>query len=486
MGIVIKQSAANTGILIGGFGLGAINVLFLYTHFLSAEYFGLVTFLLSTANILMPILVYGMHHSIIKFYSSYKNPDAFMSATLWLPLIIILPVSFFFSMFYQEISNWISRENLIIKDYTWYILILGVVMGYFEVFFAWSRVQMKTVFGTFIREVFARACTLILLFAVYFDYLNPHEFVLGIVLVYTLRMVVMKLYAYYLYRPKWTFKLPDNFREVMRYATYIILAGSAGTILLEIDKFMIPQLEQIEQVAFYSVGIYIASVIGIPSRAMQQIVNPITAKALNEGNQDQVEDLYKKVSKNLLVIGGLLFLWINLGIESIYGIINQDAYALGIPVVLIISFAELFKLMMGNTNTVLTNSKHYKFYFYISLFMAISVIVLNRYFIAHFGILGAAFATLLVVLFSGLVKMLFLRIKMKLNLDWTQNLQILMLVFLLYQLFYRFWPELGVNDWFLLLIESSVIGLIYVGIVYWFRFSPELNKLLEKFVFNRK
>jgi len=486
MGVVIKQSAANTGILIGGFGLGAINVLFLYTHFLSAEYFGLVTFLLSTANILMPILVYGMHHSIIKFYSSYKNPDAFMSLTLWLPLIIILPVTFFFSHFYQEISGWISQKNLIIKDYTWYILILGVVMGYFEVFFAWSRVQMKTVFGTFVREVFARVCTMILLFAVHFDYLDSEEFIIGIVLVYTLRMVLMKLYAYYLYRPNWTLSLPENFKEVIRYATYIILAGSAGTILLEIDKFMIPQLEQIEQVAFYSVGIYIASVIGIPSRAMQQIVNPITAKALNQGDKAQVEDLYQRVSKNLLIIGGLLFLWINLGIESIYGIISQEVYTLGIPVVLIISFAELFKLMMGNTNTVLTNSKYYRFYFYISLFMAVTVIVLNRYFILYFGIVGAAFATLLVVLISGLFKMLFLRQKMDLNLNWTQNLQILMLILLIYQLFHQFWPEVILNDWLNLIVKSSIIGLIYIAIVYWFKFSNDLNKLLEKFVFNRK
>ena len=65
---------------------------------------------------------------------------------------------------------------------------------------------------------------------------------------------------------------------------YIIVAGSAAGILLEIDKFMIPQIEQIAQVAYYSVGIYIASIVAIPTRAMQQITSPITAKEMNSNN----------------------------------------------------------------------------------------------------------------------------------------------------------------------------------------------------------
>ena len=51
MGIVVNQSIKNTVITYLGFGIGAINVVFLYTKFLSDDYFGLITFILSTANI---------------------------------------------------------------------------------------------------------------------------------------------------------------------------------------------------------------------------------------------------------------------------------------------------------------------------------------------------------------------------------------------------------------------------------------------------
>ena len=73
MGIVINQSIKNTIITYLGFAIGAVNVLFLFTNFLSDDYFGLITFILSTANILMPLMAFGVHNTIVKFYSSYKT-----------------------------------------------------------------------------------------------------------------------------------------------------------------------------------------------------------------------------------------------------------------------------------------------------------------------------------------------------------------------------------------------------------------------------
>ena len=184
---------------------------------------------------------------------------------------------------------------------------------------------MKSVFGNFIKEVFGRLCVSFLLFAVYLKLLNAEEFIYAVVFVYFLRMVIMKIYAFHLYFPKiqWI-GFPRNIKEILSFSMYIILAGSAGTILLEIDKFMIPQMKQIAEVAYYSVGVYIASVIGIPSRAMQQIINPITAKALNSNNLEEVDDLYRKSSLNLLIVGGLLFLLINVNITELYQIINKN------------------------------------------------------------------------------------------------------------------------------------------------------------------
>ncbi|HBS11632.1 MAG TPA: sugar isomerase, partial [Flavobacteriaceae bacterium] len=73
MGIVQKQSFTNSIILFLGFAIGGLNVLFLYTNFLHEDYFGLINYLLSTANIILPLMMFGMQHTIIKFFSSYKT-----------------------------------------------------------------------------------------------------------------------------------------------------------------------------------------------------------------------------------------------------------------------------------------------------------------------------------------------------------------------------------------------------------------------------
>jgi O-antigen/teichoic acid export membrane protein len=188
-----------------GFLIGGINVLFLFTHFLDDDYYGLVTFLLSTSTILMPLMVLGMQNTIVKYYFYYQDEtgrDNFLITALLLPLAIIVPLGIFGALAYNAIADMISSENPIIRDYTYLIFLLAVFMGYFEVFNAWCRVQMKSVFGSFIQEVFARASIMILLFLVYFKVLNEVQFVYAVVIVYFVRVVIIAAYAFTLYFPK--------------------------------------------------------------------------------------------------------------------------------------------------------------------------------------------------------------------------------------------------------------------------------------------
>ena len=92
MGIVINQSIKNTAITYIGFGIGAINALFLYTNFLGKLHYGMVAFLLSAANIMMPLMSFGVQNTLIRFYSRYKNieeRERFMSFMLIMPIFLI-------------------------------------------------------------------------------------------------------------------------------------------------------------------------------------------------------------------------------------------------------------------------------------------------------------------------------------------------------------------------------------------------------------
>jgi len=483
MGIVVKQSLKNTIILFLGFAIGGLNVLFLYTHFLHEDYYGLVIFLLSAANILLPLFVFGMQHTIIKFFTSYKTKfeqDQFLTSSLILPLFIIIPLAFIGTITYETISDWISQKNNIIKPYTYLIFIIAIFMGYFEVFYAFSKVQLQSVFGNFIKEMFARVCTTLLLLAVYFNWITDIEFIYALVIVYGLRMLLMMAYAFVIYKPQFIFKLPSNIKEIISYSFYIILAGSAGGILLEIDKTMIPQLEQIAEVAYYSVGVYIASVVSIPSRAMQQIINPLTAKELNNNNLEEVGNLYKKSSITLLIAGGLLFLLINLNVKDLYIFINKPEYSVGVLIVFMISIAELYKLALGSNGAILTNSKHYKMFFYFSIAMALSVIILNKWLIQLFGINGAALATFLVVMIFSTFKIIYIKRKLAIQPFTKKTIQVLVLIILLFGSFY--FVDFKWNPIVSIGVKSIIITLLYIIVIYKLNISEEVNGLLRKYI----
>ena len=482
MGIVLKQSFKNTIVTFAAFGIGGTNALFLYTNFLSDDYYGLVTYLLSTANLLMPLTAFGVQYSIVKFYSSYTSKlekDKFLTSSLFFPLLIALPFGFLGATFYEQISSYLSIKNPIIKDFTWVIYLVAVATAYFEIFYAWAKVQMQSVFGNVLKEMFSRIAVMILLILVFFNVITQVEFIYYLTGAYFIRAFVMFLYALKLYKPKFTFQLPENYKEVFKYASYIILAGSAGAILLDIDKFMIPQKEAIEMTAYYSVGVYIASVIEAPGRAMAQIIQPITAKALNENNTTEIKNLYKSTSINLLLICGLFFLLINLNVNQAYLLIDEK-YSDGVFVVLMISIAKLFTMSLGNNGAIISNSKYYKILLPYAIAMALSVYFLNDWLISVLGMNGAALSTLLVILIFNTIKVWYVNKKFDMQPYSFKTIWLLVLISVLYVMF-NFW-DFSFHPIINIVLKSFLIMVTYLFIVFKFKVSIEVNKIITKFI----
>jgi len=493
MGIVLKQSFKNTIFIYLGFLVGGINTLFLYTRFLEDTYYGLVTFLLATSNLLMPLIAFGINHTIIKFFSSYftkKEQDKFLSSVLFLPLLIAIPLGFLGVEFYEQLSNYLSVENPIIKEYTFVIYLVAFTCAYFEVFYAWAKVQLHSVFGNILKELWNRVVVMLLLFAVYFEWITKPEFIYYLTGFYFLRMFVMMIYAFRLYFPKLTFSLPENFNEIIRYSFYIILAGSAGAIILDIDKFMIPGKEEISKAAYYSVAVFIGSFIEAPSRAMLNILQPLTSKTLNEDNLHEVGSLYKKSSINLLLISGFFFVLINANVHQLFNLL-PESYAGGELVVFMISFLKMYNGFLGNNGAIINNSRFYKITLPISLTMAFSVYFLNKlfYYELDLGTDGLALATLIVIFFANTFKLYFVKKKFLITPFTDKTLKMFLIIMGLY-LGFNFWDfpitdvyffKLPIHPAINIVLKSLLIIPIYLFLVIKLNISPEIKNLTQRF-----
>lgn len=481
MGIVQKQSFKNTITTYLGFGIGAINVLFLYTHFLTDEYHGLVAFVLSTANIMMPIFALGTHNTIVKFYSSFKtrnNINSFLTLMLLLPLLVIIPVGCIGYFAFDTISDLLSLSNSLIKDYVWLIFVAGICFAYFEIFYAWAKVQMQSVFGNFMKEVFHRIGILFLFVLIYFKVIDVSQFIYGIIVVYIIRLVIMMLYAFSVKRPSFRLGKIPNMSSVLKYSFLIILAGSVSILILEIDKFMIGEiLPNLSNVAYYGVAIYIASVIGVPARSMHQITSPVTAKLLNNKDAHGLRTLYKKSSLSLFIISGLIFLLIILNINQLYEIIPSK-FSGALLVVFIVSIAKLSDNLIGNNNAILFNSDYYRAVLVLGVLLALITVFLNIWLIPRYGIDGAAFATFISILVYNSAKVIFVYIKFKMFPFTSDTVKTFLLILVLIGVFY-FWdfsfhPILNIG------LKSILITGFYTFIVYVLNFSEDISKLIDK------
>ena len=482
MGIVTNQSFKNTITTYLGFAIGALNTLYLYVFFISDVHYGLISFMLSTATIMMPIMAFGVHNTLVKFYSTFKTKNSlnsFMTLMLILPLSLIIPIGLIGLVAYGNIADFLSQKNPIIGNYVWYIYLAAIAMAYFEVFFAWSKTQMQTVFGNLMKEVFHRLGIMLLLFCVYFEWLSVDGFIASVVCVYGLRMLIMMLYAFSIRVPVFKFNKIDRLSPILKYSFLIIIAGSIATIILDIDSFMLAMYIPIEEVAYYGVAIYIATVIVVPSRAMQQILQPLTAQYLNENNKLALKNLYVRSSQTLFIIGGLIFLLIILNINSLYETIPPQ-FSGGLLVVFLISMAKLYDCLMGCNNVILFNSDYYRVVLLFGVILTILTIGLNMIFIPLYGINGSAFATFIAVAIYNSIKIYFVKRKFKMmpfTLDFGKvSLLMILMVGLFYYWEFPFHPLVNIA------LKSVLITLIYVVSIYKLQVSEDISVRLRKYL----
>ena len=227
------QSSKNLITIVIAFLIGAINTLILYPYFFGAEKQGLVVFLLSTSNLLMPLIGLGISQTIIKFYSSYpeNQKQGFLSFVVIIPLIIIIPLSLLSIIFHDFIASLISLKNPIIYDYLWVVVLIAISTSYFEIFYSWARVNFKTVSGNVLKEIYPRMIILILLVLYGFKILNLDEFFEALVTLYYLRLFLMIVIALKIKKPSFSLSVPQNIKNIIKYSLFLILAASALSLI---------------------------------------------------------------------------------------------------------------------------------------------------------------------------------------------------------------------------------------------------------------
>ena len=482
MGIIAKQSIYNVVSIGLAFLIGAVNMVYLYPTYPGKEFQGLIVALLANSNLIQPFISFGVQHTLIKYFSeaqSKEERDRLLWFVLLLPLVIIALILPFYFQFNTALLELIAGKGNGVSRFPFLILAIAISTAYFEVFFSWLRVHLKTVFGNFLKEVYPRVLVFLLLMAYILEWIDLDGFINFLIIGYYLRLLCVMCYSFFIYIPSFNFHLPSNWTSLLRYSALIFLSGAAASFILDIDKSMIFAITKDENVAFYAVALYIAAVIEAPGRAMFQITSPMVAQAINSNDLNRLEELLKKSSINLMVVSGLAFLIVNLNLLDFYKLINQPGYASAFSVVIIISLGKFFSMSMGCLNNIISNSKYYPYVFWFSVSSAVLAVLLNYYLISAYGIIGAAFATLIVILFINSCKLILIYYAFNIHPYNRKSLSIIGSIFLIYGMVYSI-PSIG-SPILAILLRSLAILILFLVPFYLFKWSSEIVSVLKRF-----
>ena len=483
MGVVVRQSFKATVASYIGVAIGAFNLLILFTAFLKPEEIGLRDVMLGAGLWFATFSQLGIASVTIRFFPYFENDkekhNGFLVLLLIAPLIGFGLMTALLLILDQVIIEFYKEGAQLLTEYYYYLLPLIFFMAYVIVLEAYSRVHLRVTIPVFLREVFLKLFTTLMVILYARGIIDFELFVQLLVLSHALQCLFLIIYIKSL--GKWYIRRPNlkaagkSLREIYVYSIWMIFGtlGIAGADL--IDKFMLSKFD-LAMTGIYSIAFFMAVVVEMPRRSLSQIVTPLIARADKDDDLEEMGTLYKKTALNQFLAGALIFCLIWVSVDHIFQIIpNSEIYSRGKWVVLFIGLAKLVDMSTGPNSEIIINSRYFRFNLLLITMLALLSILTNYLLIPIYGLTGAALATCLTIVIYNITKLWYVKRKYNL-LPFSKQLNKVMIIFLLILGISFLLPGIDGTLWIhvgMIALKSTIIGGIFILALYRLRLSDD-------------
>jgi O-antigen/teichoic acid export membrane protein len=495
MGVITDQSIRQSVVQYAGIGIGLLSTLFVYPLALSEM--GLLRFVMNTAQLATPFCLLGVQVLAVRFFPVFKDPSnhhqGFFSLLQLIALGGVAIFGLLYLVFHQPFTDLFSDQPAEYLPYLPYAVPLTFFMVFSFLYTSYASNFHKVLYPAIFNEILVKLGLPALVLLFFYGWIGLGGMMTGMLGVFFMVALAHISYLavlgeYSLRRPNWGFITPSLRKDLMQFGFVNILTNWAFMISSRIDIFMLGLL--LGPGAFRGVGIYsilyiISEVIDAPRRAVTNISSPIVAQAWKDNNLSQLKSLYEKSSLNQFLAGWLLFIGIWGSLEGLFLVMpNGEEFAEFRWVVFLLGLSKIADMLTGVNTLIIQHSRYFRFNFYSVGLLAVVNIVNNLLLIPEFGMIGASMATLISVFLYNLAKFIFLRVKMGMQPFGWNTLIVFGVGVLALGMGYLI-PISAENVAFSvgsIILRGGVIASVYLGIVLWFRISPELNELLLRFV----
>tara|TARA_B100000214_G_scaffold78097_1_gene52701 strand:+ start:4963 stop:6420 length:1458 start_codon:yes stop_codon:yes gene_type:complete len=480
MGIVREQSVKNSISFYIGMAVGAINTVIIYPNVFkdNPEYFGLIQILLAYAIVISTFTTFGIPKIFLRFFPAIKDKGQLYFLSLITPIIGFLLATLIYILFKEEIFYFLNA-TVLLKNNFFYIIFLIFFIGFYEVLTSISRSFLHSAIPVFLNEVFLKIYSMSTLLLHWFGFLDFATFLKIYFLGYFLKFAVIFIIQFFNNQFSLSFTLKDlQLKRMLSYGLYVLIGGAAMIIVTRLDLMMIGSLLDLQQVAFYTVAFFIGNAIMVPGKSIVAISTPLIAKAWENQDFSEIQNLYSKSSINQLIIGGIFFLCVWINIDEVFDLLPEKFRA-GKWVVFYIGLSQLFNISTGVNGAIIMNSKYFRYDLYTSLILVFLTIITNFFLIQKYGINGAAMATALSVFLFHFTRVILLKIKMNMQPFSYKTIYTIILLILIYFLLI-FLPNTG-YALFDIFWKSLIALLIFGLLVLYFNLSDDISLMMKDF-----
>jgi len=424
----IKSGFLNVVQNFSGVFFGFASFYFL-VRLLSKQDYGAWTLFMSTTTILEIIRSGLIQNALIKFVSSSDKAEhhKIISASFTISGGLTVGCIIANLVFAHTLSLIWKSPELTIMFYTYNIVFL--LSGLLTQFNCIEQANLSftgIVITNFIRQasffIYVATCFLT-------NYNMP---LIHLVYVQIFSALLSTIVAFYYTRPylKIVFKLyPEWIKKLFNYGKYAFGTSISSILSGTIDQMMLGGLLSPAASGAFNIAVRITNLIDIPTSAVATIVFPQSAKRMETEGKDAIRYLYEKSVGTILAIlvPGLIVLYFCSGF--VVHFIAGGKYDDSIPLLRVTLLYCLLIPYGRQFGTILDSIGRTRLTFVIVLITASLNLGLNYLFIIKFGVIGAAYATLVSNIIGFAIAQYILRKELHVNVLHT----------FIYA--YRFYPE---------------------------------------------
>ena len=207
----------------------------------------------------------------------------------------------------------------------------------------------------------------------------------------------------------------EQISELWHYSSFVGVSSALNQLMYYIDVSMIAHLvNDAVAVANYKVATFVPNALILIPNSIITVMLPdiIVHKNDNDWLKTRLKRVFVTLALINMIVCGILIIFAPLVIYILYG----DGYSAAVPImrVLLVDYFVSGTFRTISVNTI-AGLKHVNYNLAISLCSALADIVFNAILVNRFGVIGAAYATLGVVIIAGGMSFIYLVIKINKN-----------------------------------------------------------------------